>query len=235
MNCQPKITDTLPTKFRSGEFRLKLLSWVTHRHCPDNIIEDPELVDIFIYLNLQAVPPFRRTLRRDIETAFQMTQEEVKSLLAVYPGRFNVILDCWSAGNGHEFMGVMVSFIHNGQLFIVCLDMIELSASHTGDYLALKVFETLKYYGIVHHTLGHSGDNASNNDKMLDKLDVLYRTLINDDDYRDLPESIAGRDTQIQCFGHVLNLLYHVCFYFSSYIYGLYLLYYVSLGNLFPI
>lgn len=201
----------MPSKFHRGKFRLKLLSWVTRRHRPDAIIEDPELVDIFTYLNPEAVPPSRRTLRRDIDLAFRMSREEVKKLLGSYPGRFNLILDCWSSGNGHEFMGLMVSFIHDGRLFVVCLDMIELTASHTGEYLATKVFESLKYYGIANRSFGHSGDNASNNDKMLDKLDELYRTLVQDDDYRDLPMSIAGRHTQIRCFGNILNLIYHVC------------------------
>lgn len=37
-----------------------------------------------------------------------------------------------------------------------------------------------------------------NNDKMLDKLEELYCTLFkDDDDYCDLPESIAGHDPQI--------------------------------------
>lgn len=221
----------MPTKFHRGEYRLKLLSWVTRRHRPDAIIEDPELVDILVYLNPEAVPPSRRTLRRDIDTAFQMTRDEVKSMLSSYPGRFNLILDCWSSGNGHEFMGVMVSFIHQGKLFVVSLDMVELIASHTGDYLAKKVFETLKDFEIANRTLGHSGDNASNNDKMLAELEKLYDTLTEDYSYRYLPVSIAGRYTQIRCFGHILNLIYHVSDYLSALLYA----YLLFVGHLFPI
>lgn len=115
----------IPQRFRKGIFRYKLLNWVTRRHRPDSIVEDPELIDIFTYLNPEAQPPSRRSLRRDINVAFKMTRDELKKWLHEYQGRFNLILDCWTAGNGHEFLGVLILFIHNGQLLVVALDMIE--------------------------------------------------------------------------------------------------------------
>ncbi len=54
-----------------------------------------------------------------------MTREEVQKLLDEYEGRFNLIFDCWTAPNGHEFMGILASFIHKGKLFVITLDMIE--------------------------------------------------------------------------------------------------------------
>lgn len=122
---QPKITDKIPRKFRKGKFRLKLLKWVTRMHRPFSIIEDADLLDVFIYLNPEANPPSRHTLRRDIHEAFKMTRVEVQALLDEYEGRFNPIFDCWTAGNGHEFLGILVSFIHQGRIMIVGLDMIE--------------------------------------------------------------------------------------------------------------
>lgn len=122
---QPKIDAKIPQHFRKGIFRYKLLNWVTRRHRPDAIVEDPELIDIFTYLNPAAQPPSRQSLRRDIDVAFKMTCDELKKWLHEYQGCFNLILDCWTAGNGHEFLGVLISFIHNGQLIVVALDMIE--------------------------------------------------------------------------------------------------------------
>ncbi|KAF9012282.1 hypothetical protein BDZ89DRAFT_1142884 [Hymenopellis radicata] len=122
---QPKITDKIPRTFRKGMYRFKLLRWVTRRHRPDAIIEDDELIDVFTYLNPDAKPTSRQTLRRDIHEAFKMTREELKKLLEEHEGRFNLIFDCWTAGNGHEFLGVLLSFVHNGKLFVVVLDMIE--------------------------------------------------------------------------------------------------------------
>ncbi|EEB88838.1 hypothetical protein MPER_13141 [Moniliophthora perniciosa FA553] len=52
-------------------------------------------------------------------------------------------------------------------------------------------------FGIFDRTLGNTGDNASTNDKMLDYLDIEFGW-----------ESLAGRITQVRCFGHILNLIY---------------------------
>lgn len=79
--------------------------------------------------------------------------------------------------------------------------LLRMTKAHTGKNLAKAAFDLFKEFGIAGRTLGHAGDNASNNDSMLDSLDELYRTI---------EESIASRTTQIRCFGHILNLVYHV-------------------------
>lgn len=76
-----------------------------------------------------------------------------------------------------------------------------MTVAHTGKNLADAIFATLQEFKIADRTLGHTGDNASNNDATLDELQVLYSQL---------EESIAGRFTQVRCFGHILNLIYHV-------------------------
>ncbi|KAE9382580.1 hypothetical protein BT96DRAFT_1010387, partial [Gymnopus androsaceus JB14] len=65
---QLTINEQIPRKYNKGEFRLKLVEWVTRRHRPDKIVEDDELIEVFTYLNPTAKPPSRRTLRRDIGT-----------------------------------------------------------------------------------------------------------------------------------------------------------------------
>lgn len=75
------------------------------------------------------------------------------------------------------------------------------TVAHTGKNLANRTFELLEEFEIADRTLGHTADNASNNNTMLNELEKLYSA------YKNL---IAGRDTQVQCWGHVLNLIYHV-------------------------
>ncbi len=79
-----------------------------------------------------------------------------------------------------------------------------MTIAHTGKNLAKAAFELLKEFGIVERTLGHVGDNATNNDSMLDELNRLYGHY---------EASISGRwDTQVRCFGHILNLVYQASF-----------------------
>lgn len=70
-----------------------------------------------------------------------------------------------------------------------------MTKAHTGDYLALKVAESLREYGLIHSILGMTLDNASNNDRMLKELPHLLPAT-----------ATVGTDYQIRCFGHILNL-----------------------------
>lgn len=128
-----------------------------------------------------------------------MTRDEVKKLLASHKGRFNAIYDCWTAGNGHEFLATMVSFIHQGKLVVIALALTEMLVAHTGENLAQASFKVFEDFGIADRILAHTGDNATNNDSLLDHLEGLYPK-----------DSLAGRQTQVRCFGHILNLVYMV-------------------------
>ncbi|KAJ3965233.1 hypothetical protein EV361DRAFT_782510, partial [Lentinula raphanica] len=76
--------------------------------------------------------PSRSMLRRDLKTVYDLTLVEVKKLLQDYTGRFNLIYDCWTAGSGHEFLSIMVSFAHQGKLLVLALDLVEMTVAHTG-------------------------------------------------------------------------------------------------------
>lgn len=52
-----------------------------------------------------------------------------------------------------------------------------LTEVHTGVYLAEKVMEVLKEYGIEEHILGEAGNNASVNDKTLNELEILFKEI----------------------------------------------------------
>lgn len=176
---------------------MRVAEWVTRRHRPDGIISDPEFREIIVYLNPNAELMSDNTLRRDVSECVRLKEEAVMALLQEYAGRVNIILDGWTSPNHIEFLGVIGNFIHKGISYNIVLDMIELTERHTGDYLATVVFSLLQRYKIEKRTLGFVADNASNNDKMLKSLDQLID-----------PDDIAGTQTQVRCFGHILNLIY---------------------------
>ncbi|KAE9397093.1 hypothetical protein BT96DRAFT_761073, partial [Gymnopus androsaceus JB14] len=64
-----------------------------------------------------------------------------------------------------------------------------LTKSHTGEYLAEKVAESLKEYGLDTSILSMTMDNASNNDALLRELTHLLPS-----------DATVGSHYQIRCF-----------------------------------
>lgn len=65
------------------KFRMKLALWVARRHRPFAIVEDPELVDIFMDLNNKVEVPSRTTVSRDVKEIFYICRGKVAEILQV--------------------------------------------------------------------------------------------------------------------------------------------------------
>lgn len=74
--------------------------------------------------------------------------------------------------------------------------------SHTGIYLAHRVTECLKEFGIENKVFAITVDNASNNDTMVDEL---AETL----------EGFQGSLTRVRCVCHIFNLVVKVIYIFQ--------------------
>jgi len=71
------------SKYTAAQHRMKLALWVARRNHPFAIVEDPELVDIFLDLNSHCVTPGRRTISRDIKEIFALSRTKVADILQV--------------------------------------------------------------------------------------------------------------------------------------------------------
>jgi hypothetical protein len=65
------------------KFRVKLALWVARRHRPFAIVEDDELIDIFMDLNNKVEVPSRITVSRDVREIFQISRVKVAGILQV--------------------------------------------------------------------------------------------------------------------------------------------------------
>jgi hypothetical protein len=81
--------------------------------------------------------------------------------------------------------------------------IIRADKAHTGVYLAGRVLECLRTYGIQKRILGITLDNASNNNTLVSELG-------------DLLHGYQGSLTRIHCFAHILNLVVKVSHYTIS-------------------
>ncbi|KAK7062587.1 hypothetical protein VNI00_000075 [Paramarasmius palmivorus] len=75
------------------------------------------------------------------------------------------------------------------------LDFIALHEKHEGEYLSQKFVESLARFGIQDKAFGLIGNNASNNEKMVEYIGKA------------LPTTPAGATSRVQCLLHIMNLV----------------------------
>ncbi|EAU89851.2 hypothetical protein CC1G_07003 [Coprinopsis cinerea okayama7 len=191
---QAMATFTAGHKFNKLRHRVLLAIWVAKQRRPFSIVEDPELLQIFKELNTLVETPSRNMVSRDVREIFTITREALKKSLQDYPGRLNLAADGWTSPNVISFLGVTVHRLKDASINATLLDFIKLKKAHTGQYLASKLMECLHEFGIADKILAFTGDNASNNDTMLEEL-------------KELMPSFRGPEVQVRCFAHILNLV----------------------------
>jgi hypothetical protein len=62
---------------------MKIALWVSRRHRPFAIVEDDELIDIFMDLNNKVEVPSESTVSRDVKEIFQISRARVAQMLQV--------------------------------------------------------------------------------------------------------------------------------------------------------
>jgi hypothetical protein len=66
------------------KFQMKIAFWVMHRHCPFAMVEDDELVDIFMDLNNKVEVLLLFTVSQDVKEIFELSQLKVAEILKVH-------------------------------------------------------------------------------------------------------------------------------------------------------
>ena len=69
--------------YSPGSFRLKLAIWIAKRHRPFAIVGDPEFLELLASLNHNVSVPSCTTVSRDIQEIFQVSREQVATILKV--------------------------------------------------------------------------------------------------------------------------------------------------------
>lgn len=62
----------------------KLIQWVVRKHRPFAIIEDEDLLDIFMMLYAKVQVPSAQTISRDIQEVFLLTRKNVVEMLNMH-------------------------------------------------------------------------------------------------------------------------------------------------------
>ncbi|KAJ7210740.1 hypothetical protein GGX14DRAFT_363232, partial [Mycena pura] len=69
--------------------------------------------------------PSRRTVARDLNTAYERCSRRIRDLLSTYPGRLSFATDAWTSPNHRAFVAWTVHLQHEGQPLVFLLDIYE--------------------------------------------------------------------------------------------------------------
>ena len=72
---------------------MKIALWIATWNHLFSIVEDPELLDIFLDLNPHCITPKRRTVPRDVKEMFGISHKEVGILLRVCHPHINLYIN----------------------------------------------------------------------------------------------------------------------------------------------
>ncbi|GAA6053040.1 hypothetical protein JCM3770_002396 [Rhodotorula araucariae] len=127
---------------------------------------------------------------------YKLMRPVIKARLDDLPGRIYIAVDAWTAPNGMEVAGfVLFGRDRKNQLVELPLDFVQLTESHTAEYLAKTVFRLVTEYSLKDRLAGVCSDNAS---AMAKSMELLGE--------KDLA-FFEGIPYWIRCFAHILGLV----------------------------
>ncbi|OJT06793.1 hypothetical protein TRAPUB_2358 [Trametes pubescens] len=201
--CDPPETPAteMITAYASGvsyspsRMRYLIAMWCARRHRPFSIVEDEEFREILHMLYPKVSLPSRFTVSRDIQMIVEDSRDRVKELLTNdIKNKVHLCVDGWTSPNVISFLGITAHWYQDGEIQHIILDFIKLDKAHTGAYLAERLNNCLRAYGLEDRILSITCDNTENNTTMMKELQKL------------IPQ-IRGVKVRVRCFAHVLNLV----------------------------
>ncbi|KAI1788245.1 hypothetical protein LXA43DRAFT_852164, partial [Ganoderma leucocontextum] len=101
--------------YSESSFRYHLVMWITTRHRPFSIVEDPEFRGLLRMLYGRVDIPSRMTVNRDMQLILQDAKGHLTARLQVcslftrpdsLPGKIHLCVDGWTSPNFMSFLGV---------------------------------------------------------------------------------------------------------------------------------
>ncbi|QRV82979.1 AC transposase [Ceratobasidium sp. AG-Ba] len=140
------------------------------------------------------IVPSPMTVFRDTQVLYACSSDGVKTYYKKLPGAIHFAIDGWTSTQSSSFLGLVVIWQDEGRIWRSILEFVHLTHAHTGEYLALRVAERFKRYGIDKKVLSICLDNAYSNNTLIDSLSALI-------------PSFRGAKNRVRCLAHIINLM----------------------------
>ncbi|THU94624.1 hypothetical protein K435DRAFT_668101 [Dendrothele bispora CBS 962.96] len=110
--------------YSSARLRLKHVQWFAVNHRPMNLTKDDAYQDILRMFHAGVEIMSNQTATRDILDVFKITQAIVKKKLQNIPTRKHLALDGWSSPNVMSILGIILTYVEDGQVKTLTLDAV---------------------------------------------------------------------------------------------------------------
>lgn len=152
--------------------RDKLLRWIGKTAQPYNVVETMEFQELFSASHQEPLPI---KTGNGVKAALKNKYGElVTKRLAKFgesKGKIALSLDCWTSVTGDSFMAIVGHALSEDfEYSEMLLNFSQLMGPHTGDLLFEMVMKCITDYNLHGRIISITGDNASNNDAMVDKV-----------------------------------------------------------------
>ncbi|GBE89936.1 Putative AC transposase OS=Zea mays PE=2 SV=2 [Sparassis crispa] len=161
---------------------------------PFHSVADPYYLEEVELLRPGTKVPTPHMVSQDVQQIYQEGSKFIKEYFSKLDGAIHLVIDGWTAPFVASYLGIVVIWFDGDKLWRSILEFVRLTERHTGLYLAQKVADCVKRFGLQKklHTL--CMDNASNCDATATELEPLV-------------DSFRGAMSRTHCFPHTVNLI----------------------------
>ncbi|CAJ0830756.1 12504_t:CDS:2 [Entrophospora sp. SA101] len=164
------------TTIDNEKFHDMIAIWLINCQRPFLTAEDPELIEIFRYLNPNVKPVKADAIKNTIMKLYKEGKRELKVYLSTINSKISFTSDLWTSPNNKAFVSATAHYIDDDWvLHETVVDFGLMKGKHEGVKIANGFFDVLKDYDIISKFQAITLDNASNNDTFVRELATKLR------------------------------------------------------------
>ncbi|CAJ0889152.1 4547_t:CDS:2, partial [Entrophospora sp. SA101] len=164
------------TTIDNEKFHDMIAIWLINCQRPFLTAEDPELIEIFRYLNPNVKPVKADAIKNTIMKLYKEGKRELKVYLSTINSKISFTSDLWTSPNNKAFVSATAHYIDDDWvLHKTVVDFGLMKGKHEGVKIANGFFDVLKDYDIISKFQAITLDNASNNDTFVRELATKLR------------------------------------------------------------
>lgn len=190
----------LSKPFDEDVFMGKLLKWIVLSDQTFATVDNAEFEDMLEYLKKDVYVKSRTTLLRRLEELYILKKAEMKSLFESVTSKISITCDLWTSGNQLSFFAITGHWLDKNYTYherLIAFKYVE--GEHDGLNLSTEIISVFEDMGIVGKIMCITSDNASNNTKMIEEIEKIYKEKYP-------REEFTLTWNKIECMAHVVNL-----------------------------